>query len=176
MYGVKMKNINPIFTFSDQTFILPQYDEQGRAFVEARVRIIFSHFIAVHGTMIYMAKYLMLLMGADPLRGQVGVGWALKIESFLGPVKWHRADKEVASAVVVRTGSGIDLCGVAPGGASSPSGGFAAVGLFVLAANARVVVSAVSAASRVVVEASSPSEPGLLVGKTVLWRWHLRKL
>ncbi len=27
-----------IFTFSDQTFILPQYDEQGRAFVEARVR------------------------------------------------------------------------------------------------------------------------------------------
>ncbi len=78
--------------------------------------------------------------------------WFLEIEIFLGHVKWHRADKEVASSVVVRTGFGIepaveDLCGVAPGGASSPSGGSAAVGLFVLAANARVVVSAVSDAS-----------------------------
>jgi hypothetical protein len=25
------------------------------------------------------------------LRGQVGGGWALEMESFLGPVKWHRA-------------------------------------------------------------------------------------
>jgi hypothetical protein len=37
----------------------------------------------------------MFLMRADPLRGQVGGGWALKIESFLGPVKWHRADRRV---------------------------------------------------------------------------------
>jgi hypothetical protein len=28
----------------------------------------------------------MFLMRADTLRGQVGVGWALEIESFLGPV------------------------------------------------------------------------------------------
>jgi hypothetical protein len=35
---MKIKNIDPIRTFSDQTFILPQYDEQGRAFVEAKVR------------------------------------------------------------------------------------------------------------------------------------------
>jgi hypothetical protein len=34
-------------------------------------------------------------MRADTLRGQVGGGWALEIESFLGPVKWHRADKQV---------------------------------------------------------------------------------
>jgi hypothetical protein len=27
----------------------------------------------------------MLLMRAEPLRGQVGVGWALEIETFLGP-------------------------------------------------------------------------------------------
>jgi hypothetical protein len=33
----------------------------------------------------------MFLMHADPLRGQVGWGWALEIETFLGPVKWHRA-------------------------------------------------------------------------------------
>jgi hypothetical protein len=27
----------------------------------------------------------MFLMRADPLRGQVGGGWALEIETFLGP-------------------------------------------------------------------------------------------
>ncbi len=31
----------------------------------------------------------------DTLRGQVGEGWALEIESFLGLVKWHRADRQV---------------------------------------------------------------------------------
>jgi hypothetical protein len=39
--------------------------------------------------MIYMAPYVMFLMPADPLREQVGGGWALEIETFLGPVKWH---------------------------------------------------------------------------------------
>ncbi len=34
-------------------------------------------------------------MRADPLRGQVGGGWALEIESFLGPVKWQRSDRRV---------------------------------------------------------------------------------
>jgi hypothetical protein len=37
----------------------------------------------------------MLLMRADPFRGQVGGGWALEIESFFGPVKWHRFDRRV---------------------------------------------------------------------------------
>jgi hypothetical protein len=41
----------------------------------------------------------LFLMRADPLRGQLGGGCALEIESFLGPVKWHRADKlEVSRA------------------------------------------------------------------------------
>ncbi len=31
----------------------------------------------------------------DTLCGQVGGSWALEIESFLGPVKWHRADRRV---------------------------------------------------------------------------------
>jgi hypothetical protein len=30
-----------------------------------------------------------------PLRGQFGGCWALEIDSFLGPVKWHRADMRV---------------------------------------------------------------------------------
>jgi hypothetical protein len=34
----------------------------------------------------------MLWMRAYPLLGQVGGGWALEFESFLGPVKWHRAE------------------------------------------------------------------------------------
>jgi hypothetical protein len=37
----------------------------------------------------------MFLMCADPLRGQVGGGWALEIETFLSPVKWHRANRRV---------------------------------------------------------------------------------
>ncbi len=45
--------------------------------------------------MIYTAPCVIFLMWADTVRGQVGVGWALEIESFLGPVKWHRAYKRV---------------------------------------------------------------------------------
>ncbi len=39
--------------------------------------------------MIYTAPYVILLMRANLLQGQVGGGWALEMESFLGPVKWH---------------------------------------------------------------------------------------
>ncbi len=35
----------------------------------------------------------MFLLRADPEQGQVGGGWALEGEIFLGPVKWHRADR-----------------------------------------------------------------------------------
>ncbi len=31
-----------------------------------------------------------LMCAEDPLRGQVGGGWALEIETFLVPVKWHQ--------------------------------------------------------------------------------------
>ena len=37
----------------------------------------------------------MIWMRADPSRGHVGGGWALAIEIFLGPVKWHRAVRRV---------------------------------------------------------------------------------
>ncbi len=33
--------------------------------------------------------------GSIHLRGQVGGGWALEIVTFLGLVKWHRADRRV---------------------------------------------------------------------------------
>ncbi len=38
---------------------------------------------------------VMQLMRANSLRGQVGGGWVLEIETFLGPVKWHRAVRRV---------------------------------------------------------------------------------
>jgi hypothetical protein len=44
--------------------------------------------------MIYTAPCIMFWMRAYPLRGQVGGGWALEFKSFLGPVKWHRADRQ----------------------------------------------------------------------------------
>ncbi len=46
--------------------------------------------------MIYTAPYVMLLMRANPLRGQVGGGWAGGKRDFLGPLKWHRAVRRMA--------------------------------------------------------------------------------
>jgi hypothetical protein len=43
--------------------------------------------LAIYGPMIYTIPPRMLLMRANPLRGQR----ALEIETFLGPVKWQRA-------------------------------------------------------------------------------------
>ncbi len=51
--------------------------------------------LAIYAPMLYTAPCVMFLMRADTLRGQVGGGWALEIETFLGPVKWHRADRQV---------------------------------------------------------------------------------
>ena len=51
--------------------------------------------IAIYAPMIYTAQCVMFLMRADTLRGQIGGGWTLEMESFLGPVKWHRADRRV---------------------------------------------------------------------------------
>ncbi len=34
-------------------------------------------------------------MRTGPLQGQVGGGWTLEIDTFLGPVKWHRAVRGV---------------------------------------------------------------------------------
>ncbi len=48
-----------------------------------------------YAPMIYTALCIMFWMHAYPLRGQVVGGWAMEIENFLGPVKWHRADRRV---------------------------------------------------------------------------------
>jgi hypothetical protein len=63
-------------------------------------QILFAVNVAIYAPMIYTASYIMFLMQKDPFRGQVGGGWALEIETFLGPVKWHRAQKSRVSQCV----------------------------------------------------------------------------
>jgi hypothetical protein len=46
--------------------------------------------------MIYTALCIMFWMHAYTLRGEVVGGWALEFPSFLGPVKWERADRRVS--------------------------------------------------------------------------------
>ncbi len=41
------------------------------------------------------------------LRGEVGGGWALEFPSFLGPVKWHRADRRVPFQLLIRPWGGL---------------------------------------------------------------------
>ncbi len=41
--------------------------------------------LAIYAPMIYTAPCVMFLMRADTLRGQIGKGLGLEIESFLGP-------------------------------------------------------------------------------------------
>jgi hypothetical protein len=51
--------------------------------------------IDIYAPMIYTALCIMFLMRADTLRGDVGGGWALEMQSFLGPVKWHQDERRV---------------------------------------------------------------------------------
>ncbi len=55
----------------------------------------YSKIITIYAPLIYTAPSLMFWMRAYPLRREVGGGWALEFQSFLGPVKWHRADRGV---------------------------------------------------------------------------------
>ncbi len=54
--------------------------------------------LAICASMIYTAPCVMLLMRvASIMRASGrGLGWALEIETILGPVKWHRADWRVS--------------------------------------------------------------------------------
>ncbi len=60
--------------------------------------------MSIYGPMIYTAPYVMVVMRADPLRGQVGE--ALEIETFLGLVKWHRAVRRVQFGAKSRSNQG----------------------------------------------------------------------
>jgi hypothetical protein len=51
--------------------------------------------ITIYAPMNYTAPCIMFWMRANPLQGEVGGGWALEFLSFLGPVKWHQANRLV---------------------------------------------------------------------------------
>jgi hypothetical protein len=53
----------------------------------------------------------MFWMRAYTLRGEVGGGWVLKFSSFLGPVKWERADRRVPFGAQVHENSNFFLYG-----------------------------------------------------------------
>jgi hypothetical protein len=63
--------------------------------LERKKKEVWSGKNSLYAPMIYTAPFIMFWMRAYPLRGQVGGGWAREIESFLGLVKWHRADMRV---------------------------------------------------------------------------------
>jgi len=52
----------------------------------------YPRIITIYAPMIYTAPFW---MHAYLLLGQVEGGWALEFESFLGPVKWHQAERRV---------------------------------------------------------------------------------
>ncbi len=54
-----------------------------------------DQFLTIYAPMIYTAPCIMFWMRAYPLWGEVVGGWALEFLSFLGPVKFHRADRRV---------------------------------------------------------------------------------
>ncbi len=49
-------------------------------FFEEENKLTNVNIIAIYGPMIYTAPYILRLMRANPLQGQVAVGWALEIE------------------------------------------------------------------------------------------------
>jgi hypothetical protein len=51
--------------------------------------------ITIYAPVIYTAPCIMFWMHAYTLCGEVGGGWALEFPTFLGPVKWERADRRV---------------------------------------------------------------------------------
>ncbi len=59
------------------------------------VGLMFTLRLTIYAPMIYTAPCIIFWMRAYPLQGQVEGGWALEFASFLGPVKWHRADWRV---------------------------------------------------------------------------------
>jgi len=62
-------------------------------FSRTKINFISGKIITIYAPMIYTAPCLMFWLLAYPSRRQVGGSWALEFESFLGPVKWHRADR-----------------------------------------------------------------------------------
>jgi hypothetical protein len=96
-----------MYSFIDPSLILCIVPKGGQSANKLRKLQIckFVDFITIYAPMIYTDPCVMFLMRADTLRGQMRRGWDLEMESILGPVKWHRADRRVPfGAQKTRTG------------------------------------------------------------------------
>jgi hypothetical protein len=88
------------FSLTRRRVCPPPFGSGGRGWGESQFRrrdipcVWVLYILTIYAPMIYMAPCIMFWMRADPLRGKVGRGWALEFESFLGPAKWHRADRQ----------------------------------------------------------------------------------
>ncbi len=51
--------------------------------------------LTIYEPTIYTALCIMFWMSAYPIQGELGGDWALEYLSFLGPVKWHQANRQV---------------------------------------------------------------------------------
>ncbi len=77
----------------------PQHWPQSRSF-SLRIQILlrgqsFRYKKITKKSKKHLSYYEPMIYTANPLRGQVGGGWALEIKTFLGSVKWHRAVRRV---------------------------------------------------------------------------------
>jgi hypothetical protein len=53
------------------------------------------YIITIYAPVIYTGPCIMFWRRGYTFRWEVGGGWALEFPSFLGPVKWERADRRV---------------------------------------------------------------------------------
>jgi hypothetical protein len=79
-----------MYTVMDSPICLPCWTVPSALTGAAQLPTLVSFLVVVilanYAPMIYTAPCVMFLKRADPFRDQVGGGWALEIESFLGPV------------------------------------------------------------------------------------------
>ncbi len=54
--------------------------------------------LTIYAPVIYTRPCIMFWRRGYTLRGEVGGCWALEFPNFLGPVKWHRADRRVPTS------------------------------------------------------------------------------
>jgi hypothetical protein len=76
-------------------FLSSSFVERVPRIVDVEPIVILTCRKTIYAPMIHTVPCIMFWMRAYPLLREVGGGWALEFESFLGPVKWQRADRRV---------------------------------------------------------------------------------
>ncbi len=72
---------------------------KNMAIVRKMCLYFFKFVLTIYAPVIYTRPCIMFWRRGYTLRGEVGKSWALEFPSFLGPVKWHRADRQLSVLV-----------------------------------------------------------------------------